>query len=756
MTDKKIIWTKIDEAPALATYSLLPVVQAFTRGTGVSVETRDISLAGRIIASFPEYLTEDQRIPDDLSCLGELSLVNEANIIKLPNISASIPQLKEAIRELQEQGYAIPDYPEVAATETEQTIQARYAKVLGSAVNPVLREGNSDRRAPLAVKNFSRKNPHKLGAWTRDSKAEVAHMNGGDFYGNEKSIVMEAGGPFSIELTSADGKTMLLKGGLTATPGEILDGTFMSVKTLRRFYEEQIEDARNNGQLLSIHLKATMMKVSDPILFGHAVRVFFKEVFEKHAAVLREAGVNPNLGLGDLYSKIQSLPETTRWEIEADIEATYSRRPALAMVDSDNGITNLHAPNDIIVDASMPVVVRDSGKMWNAEGKLQETKAIIPDRCYSTMYAEIIENCKRFGALDPATMGSVPNVGLMAQKAEEYGSHPTTFEIPVDGIVRVIDDAGNVLMQHEVEAGDVWRMSRTKDVPVQDWVKLAVRRARTTGAPAVFWLDSNRAHDVNIITKVVRCLRNHDIDMLDIRIMSPVQAMRFSLERIRKGLDTISVTGNVLRDYLTDLFPILEIGTSAKMLSIVPLLAGGGLFETGAGGSAPKHVQQFVKEGYLRWDSLGEFSALAASLEHLAAAFGNPKAQILADTLDQAIARFLDNNKSPARKVGQIDNRGSHFYLASYWAQALADQSADLDLKAKFNSIASQLIANEEQINEELLAAQGSPVDLGGYYHPDVEKASRAMRPSPTFNAIIDALLSERLTGERLDDAVTV
>ncbi|HEX7706311.1 MAG TPA: NADP-dependent isocitrate dehydrogenase [Thermoanaerobaculia bacterium] len=756
MTDKKIIWTKIDEAPALATYSLLPIVQAFTRGTGISVETRDISLAGRIIASFPEYLTEEQRIPDDLSQLGELSLIHEANIIKLPNISASIPQLKDAIRELQEQGYAIPDYPEVATTEEEQTIQAQYAKVLGSAVNPVLREGNSDRRAPLAVKNFSRKNPHKLGAWTPDSKAEVAYMTGGDFYGNERSIVMEAGGQFSIELTSGDGNTTLLKGGLTATPGEILDGTFMSVKALRSFYEEQIDDARNNGQLLSIHLKATMMKVSDPILFGHAVGVFFKEVFDKHAAALREAGVNPNLGLGDLYAKIQSLPETTRWEIEADIEATYSRRPALAMVDSDNGITNLHAPNDIIVDASMPVVVRDSGKMWNAEGKLQETKAIIPDRCYSTMYAEIIDNCKRFGALDPATMGSVPNVGLMARKAEEYGSHPTTFEIPVDGIVRVIDDAGNVLMQHEVEAGDVWRMSRTKDVPVQDWVKLAVRRARATGAPAVFWLDSNRAHDVNIISKVVRNLRDHDTAGLDIRIMSPVQAMRYSLERIRKGLDTISVTGNVLRDYLTDLFPILEIGTSAKMLSVVPLLAGGGLFETGAGGSAPKHVQQFVKEGYLRWDSLGEFSALAASLEHLAATFGNRKAQILADTLDQAIARFLDNNKSPARKVGQIDNRGSHFYLASYWAQALADQSADLELKAKFNAIASQLIANEEQINAELLAAQGSPVDLGGYYHPDAGKASRAMRPSETFNAIIDTLLNEQLTGERLDDAVSV
>ena len=738
MTNKTILWTKIDEAPALATYSLLPIVQAFTAGTGVSVTTRDISLAGRILATFPEKLTDAQKVPDDLAELGQLTLSPDANIIKLPNISASVPQLKEAIRELQEQGYDVPDYPEVAATDAEKNIQARYAKVLGSAVNPVLREGNSDRRAPLAVKNFSRKNPHKLGAWTRDSKAEVASMDEGDFYGNEQSIVMETGGAFRIELMGKDGSTTVLKDGLTASPGEILDGTFMSVRALRTFYEEQMEDARTKGQLLSVHLKATMMKVSDPVLFGHAVTVFFKDVFVKHAAALQQAGVNPNLGLADLYKKIQSLFEAKRLEIEGDIKATYLKRPALAMVDSDHGITNLHAPNDVIVDASMPVVVRESGKMWNAEGKLQDTKALIPDRCYSTMYAEIIENCKRFGALNPATMGSVPNVGLMAQKAEEYGSHPTTFEIPCDGTVRVVDADGNVLMQHEVEAGDVWRMSRAKDIPIQDWVKLAVRRAKATGAPAVFWLDSNRAHDANVITKVVRYLRNHDTDGLEIRIMAPVQAMRYSLERIRKGLDTISVTGNVLRDYLTDLFPILEIGTSAKMLSIVPLLAGGGLFETGAGGSAPKHVQQFVKEGYLRWDSLGEFSALAASLEHVASTFGNEKAQVLADTLDQAIAKFLDNNKSPARKVGQIDNRGSHFYLALYWAQALADQSKDLELKAKFNAIASQLLASETRINEELLAAQGKPVDLGGYYDPDAEKASKAMRPSATFNAIID------------------
>ncbi len=740
MNDKTIIWTKIDEGPALATYSLLPIVRAFTKGTGVSVETRDISLAGRILANFPENLTESQRVPDDLAKLGDLTLSPEANIIKLPNISASIPQLKEAIQELRDQGYKVPDYPEVATTDAEKAIQARYSKCLGSAVNPVLREGNSDRRAPLAVKNFAKKNPHKLGAWTPDSKAEVAHMSDGDFYANEQSVVTEAGGAFKIELVGKDGKTTILKDGLTATPGEILDGTFISVKALRKFYAEQVEDARENGQLLSVHLKATMMKVSDPILFGHAVYVFFKDVFDKHAAAFKEAGVNPNMGLGDLYKKIQSLPEAKRSEIEADIKATYAKRPALAMVDSDNGITNLHAPNDIIVDASMPVVVRDSGKMWNAEGKLQDTKAMIPDRCYSTIYKEIIENCKKFGALNPATMGSVPNVGLMAQKAEEYGSHPTTFEIPVDGTVRVVDAAGNVLMKHEVEAGDVWRMSRAKDIPVQDWVKLAVRRAKATGAPAVFWLDSNRAHDVNIITKVVKYLRDQDTDGLEIRIMAPVQAIRYSLERIRKGLDTISVTGNVLRDYLTDLFPILEIGTSAKMLSIVPLLAGGGLFETGAGGSAPKHVQQFVKEGYLRWDSLGEFSALAASLEHLAVTFKNDKAQVLADTLDQAIAKFLDNNKSPARKVGQIDNRGSHFYLALYWAQALAAQSKDAELKSKFAAIARQLTANEAKINEELLAAQGKPVDMGGYYHPDFEKTSKAMRPSAAFNAIIDAM----------------
>jgi isocitrate dehydrogenase len=711
MSDKKIIWTLTDEAPALATYSLLPIVQAFTSDTGIRVEPRDISLAARILGT------------DDLASLGELSLTPDANIIKLPNISASVPQLEEAIAELQGQGYDVPDYPD-----------PRYDKVVGSAVNPVLREGNSDRRAPLAVKNFAKKNPHKLGAWSAESKAEVAHMTGGDFYGNEQSVVLPSGGAFRIELATKDGRTIILKDGLTAAPGEILDGTFLSVKALRAFYAQQIDDARENGQLLSLHLKATMMKVSDPILFGHAVAVFFEDVFTKHAAALKTAGVNPNLGLGDLYKKIQSLPEAQRAAIEADIAATYARRPALAMVDSDHGITNLHAPNDIIVDASMPVVVRDSGRMWNAAGTLQDTKALIPDRCYAGMYAAIIDDCKRFGALDPATMGSVPNVGLMAQKAEEYGSHPTTFEIPFDGTVRVVDiDDDTVLLRHEVEAGDVWRMSRVKDIPIRDWVKLAVRRARATGAPAVFWLDGNRAHDVNVIIKVTRYLEELDTDGLEIRILPPVEAMRYSLARIRKGLDTISVTGNVLRDYLTDLFPILEIGTSAKMLSIVPLLAGGGLFETGAGGSAPKHVQQFVKEGYLRWDSLGEFSALAASFEHLGA-------KVLAETLDQAIAKFLDNNKSPARKVGQIDNRGSHFYLALYWAQALADQTIDRALRTKFTSVARRLMENEAAINAELLAAQGRPVDLGGYYHPDPAKASKAMRPSATLNALIDAI----------------
>ncbi|ANA39444.1 isocitrate dehydrogenase [Geobacter anodireducens] len=741
MATHKIIWTEIDEAPALATYSLLPIVQAFTKGTGVEVETRNISLAGRIIANFPENLMEAQRIPDHLAQLGELTQSPEANIIKLPNISASVPQLKEAIKELQNQGYNVPDYPEDPKTDAEKKIKERYAKVLGSAVNPVLREGNSDRRAPLSVKNFSKKNPHKLAHWSPDSSAHVAHMAGGDFYGNEKSITADDAFEFRIELVSKDGKTTVLKDKLKAEKGEILDGTFMSKKALRKFFTEQIEHAKRQDLLLSLHLKATMMKVSDPIIFGHAVSIFFKDVFEKHATTFKELGVNPNMGLGDLYKKIQTLPEAKRAEIEADIRSEYTKRPRLAMVDSDKGITNLHVPSDVIVDASMPVVVRDGGKMWGPDGQLHDTKAMIPDRCYATIYKEVIEDCKKHGAFDPATMGSVPNVGLMAQKAEEYGSHPTTFEIPYDGIVRVVDANGRILMEHQVEEGDIWRMSRVKDIPIQDWVKLAVNRARATGAPAVFWLDRNRAHDLQVIAKVETYLKDHDTTGLEIKILPPVEAMRYSLERIRRGLDTISVTGNVLRDYLTDLFPILELGTSAKMLSIVPLLAGGGLFETGAGGSAPKHVQQFVKEGYLRWDSLGEFSALAASLEHLGTTFKNDKALVLAETLDQAIAKFLDANKSPARKVGQIDNRGSHFYLAMYWAQALSEQNKDRELQVRFTNVARQFENYESFINEELLGAQGKPVDMGGYYHPDKVKTAKAMRPSGTLNAIVGNMM---------------
>ena len=740
MPTQKIVWTKTDEAPALAAYSLLPIVRAFVKSAGVEVETSDISLAGRIIANFPENLAAAQRIPDNLTRLGELALNPEANIIKLPNISASVPQLKAAIRELQSQGYNLPDYPEDPKNAAGKEIRERYAKTLGSAVNPVLREGNSDRRAPLSVKNFSRTKPHNLAPWSPDSRAHVAHMTGGDFYGNEKSLCLENGGEFSIEFVGADGKAAALKSGLKADRGEIIDGTFMSRKALRNFYSEQIEDAKRAGLLLSLHLKATMMKVSDPVMFGHAVSVFFGDVFDKHAEIFKALGVNPNMGLGDLYKKIQTLPSGRQAEIEADIKAVYAKRPALAMVDSGKGVTNLHVSSDIIVDASMPVVVRDGGKMWNPEGKLQETKAMIPDRCYAAIYREIIEDCRRNGAFDPATMGSVPNVGLMAQKAEEYGSHPTTFEIPADGTVRVVDCGGKVMIAHEVEEGDIWRLSRVKDIPIQDWVKLAVRRARTTGAPAVFWLDKNRAHDAQVIARVEKYLNDHDAAGLQIKILPPDEAMRYSVERIRGGLDTISVTGNVLRDYLTDLFPILELGTSAKMLSIVPLLAGGGLFETGAGGSAPKHVQQFQEEGYLRWDSLGEFSALGASLEHLGAVFKNYKALILAETLDQAIARFLDNNKSPARKVGEIDNRGSHYYLALYWAQALAAQSKDAGMRAKFARAAKQLEENEAGINRELIAAQGGAVDLGGYYHPDSVKVSKAMRPSPALNAIIDAI----------------
>jgi isocitrate dehydrogenase len=742
MTPKtpKIIWTKIDEAPALATYSLLPIVQAFTKGTGVSVETRDISLAGRILAHFPEKLTERQRIPDFLAQLGDLAKTPEANIIKLPNISATIPQLGGAIKELREHGYDVPVYPEDPKTDAEREIQARYAKVLGSAVNPVLREGNSDRRAPASVKQFSKKHPHKMGAWAADSKSHVAHMSGGDFYENEKSTTVKKATEVRIEFVGDDGKATVLKKKLDLLDGEVIDTSVMNVRALREFYEEQIDDAKKSGVLLSLHLKSTMMKISDPIMFGHAVAVFYRDVFEKHAAALKELGVNPNYGLGDLLAKIRMLPEAKRTEIEADIQAVYKKRPALAMVDSDKGITNLHVPNDIIVDASMPVVVRDSGKMWGPDGKLHDTKAMIPDRCYATTYRTIIEDCRKNGAFDPATIGSVPNVGLMAQKAEEYGSHDKTFEAPGKGTIRVVEPSGTTLLEQKVEAGDIFRMCQTKDVPIRDWVKLAVKRAKATGAPAVFWLDKNRAHDAQIIEKVRQYLKDHDTKGLEIHIMAPVEAMIFSLERFRAGKDTISVTGNVLRDYLTDLFPIIEVGTSAKMLSVVPLLGGGGLFETGAGGSAPKHVQQFVKEGYLRWDSLGEFSALAASLEHLGNAFKNEKALVLAETLDQAIGKFLDNNKSPARKLGQIDNRGSHFYLALYWAQALAEQSKDKELQARFSRVAQQLGENEAKIAQDLIAAQGKPMDIGGYYDPDPVKTSKAMRPCAVFNAIIDAI----------------
>ncbi|WP_243286178.1 NADP-dependent isocitrate dehydrogenase [Geothrix terrae] len=740
MTTQKIIWTEIDEAPALATYSLLPIIQAFTKGTGISVETSDISLAGRILANFPENLTPAQRVPDNLAALGALALKPEANIIKLPNISASIPQLKAAIKELQSQGFNVPDYPEQPTEEVEKAVQARYAKVLGSAVNPVLREGNSDRRAPLSVKNYAKKHPHKMAPWSPDSKARVVHMTAGDFYGSETSTTLGKATTARIEFVGADGAVKVLKDKLPLQAGEVLDASVMNVKALRAFYAEQIDAAKRDGLLLSLHLKATMMKISDPVMFGHAVSVFYQPVFEKHNATLRELGVNTANGLGDVYAKIQALPEAQRAAIEADIQAVYATHPALAMVDSDKGITNLHVPNDVIVDASMPVVVRDGGKMWGADGKLHDTLAMIPDRCYATMYKTVIEDCQKHGAFDPATIGSVPNVGLMAQKAEEYGSHDKTFFAPAAGTIRIVDESGATLLSQKVEEGDIFRGCQAKDAPIQDWVKLAVTRARLTGAPAIFWLDKARAHDAQMIAKVETYLKNHDTKGLDIRILSPDEAMKVSCERIRKGLDTISVTGNVLRDYLTDLFPIIELGTSAKMLSIVPLLGGGGLFETGAGGSAPKHVQQFQKEGYLRWDSLGEFSAFCASLEHVANAFKNAKAGVLAETLDQAIAKFLDNDKSPARKVGQIDNRGSHFYLALYWAQALAAQAKDAELQARFAKVAKQLGDSEAKINEELIAAQGKPVDMGGYYHPDKAKTGSAMRPSATLNAIIDAM----------------
>lgn len=733
----KIIYTLTDEAPALATRSLLPIVQTFAKSAGITVETRDISLAGRIIALFPDYLDDSQKLGDALSELGALAVQPEANIIKLPNISASMPQLKAAIKELQDQGYKLPDYPDAPANDTERDVKARYDKVKGSAVNPVLREGNSDRRAPPSVKNYARKHPHKMGAWTADSKSHVAHMDSGDFYGTEKSALIAEAGDVKIELTAADGTKTVLKEKTPVKAGEIIDAAVLSTAKLKTFLQAQIDDARAQGVLFSVHLKATMMKVSDPVIFGHVVSVFYKDVLAKHAAVLKQAGFDPNNGIGDLYAKIQSLPADQQAAITADIDAAYKTLPQLAMVNSDKGITNLHVPSDVIVDASMPAMIRDSGKMWNAEGKLQDAKAVIPDRCYAGVYQAVIDDCKQHGAFNPVTMGSVPNVGLMAQAAEEYGSHNKTFVIPAAGTVRVTDASGRVLLEQAVEAGDLWRMCQTKDAAIQDWVKLAVTRARVSQTPAVFWLDEKRAHDAQVIAKVKQYLNDHDTNGLDLRILAPVEATKFSLKRIREGLDTISVTGNVLRDYLTDLFPIMELGTSAKMLSIVPLVAGGGLFETGAGGSAPKHVQQFLEEGFLRWDSLGEFMALAASLDHLGRAYDNARAQVLAKTLDLATAKFLDENKSPDRKVGGLDNRGSHFYLAMYWAQALAEQTDDRALAALFAPAAAAFAQGEAKILEELKAAQGKPVDIGGYYQPNEDKASRAMRPSATLNQVL-------------------
>jgi len=736
----KIIYTLTDEAPYLATQSLLPIVKAFTATAGIAVETRDISLSGRIIAQFPDILPEDKKIADDLTELGQLATTPDANIIKLPNISASMPQLKSAIKELQGQGYALPDYPEDPKDVSEWNIKARYDKVKGSAVNPVLREGNSDRRAPLSVKNYARKHPHKMGAWSKDSKTHVAHMDGGDFYGSEKSAVVAKATNVKIEWFGKDGTSKVLKEKTSLKDGEIIDAAVMSRKALAAFIDAQIEDAKKQDVLFSLHLKATMMKVSDPIMFGIVVNEFYKDVLTRHADALKGVGFEPNNGIGDLYARLGSLPQAKQDEILADIKAEYAKRPGVAMVNSDKGITNLHVPSDVIVDASMPAMIRDSGCMWNAQGKLQDTKAVIPDRSYAGVYQVVIEDCKANGAFDPATMGSVPNVGLMAQAAEEYGSHDKTFQIAADGVVKVIDEAGNVLLEQPVEAGDIWRTCQTKDAPIQDWVKLAVTRARLSNTPAVFWLDANRAHDRQVIAKVERYLKDHDLSGLDIRTLSPVDATKFSLERIRKGQDTISVTGNVLRDYLTDLFPIMELGTSAKMLSIVPLMAGGGLFETGAGGSAPKHVQQFLEEDCLRWDSLGEFLALAASLEHLANRYDNADARVLARTLDQATGKFLDNNKSPARKVGELDNRGSHFYLAMYWAQALAEQSDDAKLKAKFAPLAKLLTENETVIVGELNEAQGKPVDIQGYYHPNLDLVSKAMRPSKTLNDALATL----------------
>ncbi len=736
-TTSKIIYTLTDEAPALATYSLLPIIRAFTQSLGIAVETRDISLAGRILANFPEYLNEDQKIADHLAELGQLAVTPEANIIKLPNISASLPQLKAAIKELQSQGYPVPDYVDEPQTDAEKEANGRYDKIKGSAVNPVLREGNSDRRAPLSVKNYARKHPHRMGAWSADSKSHVAHMSSGDFYGSEKSALIAADGNVKIELVAKDGGSQVLKAKTTVKAGEIIDASVMSKKALRSFIADQIEDAKRQGVLMSVHLKATMMKISDPIIFGQFVDEYYQDVLTRYADVLNPLGVDVNNGIGDLYAKIKALPAAQQAEIENAIQELYKVRPQLAMVNSDKGITNLHVPSDVIVDASMPAMIRDSGKMWGADGQLHDTKAIIPDRCYAGVYQVVIDDCKQHGAYDPTTMGSVSNVGLMAQKAEEYGSHDKTFQIPADGVVKVTDDSGKVLLEQAVETGDIWRMCQAKDAPIQDWVKLAVNRARESNTPAIFWLDPGRAHDAQMIVKVQRYLKDHDLSGLDIRIMSPEEATRFSIDRIRAGQDTISVTGNVLRDYLTDLFPIMELGTSAKMLSIVPLMSGGGLFETGAGGSAPKHVQQFLQENHLRWDSLGEFLALAASLDHVGTSRANAKAKILAKTLDQANGKFLDTNKSPSRKTGELDNRGSHFYLALYWARALAAQDEDTALRDQFAPLARLLADNEDKIVSELNQVQGKPVDIGGYFHPNPELASQAMRPSATLNSAL-------------------
>ena len=740
MSDLEIVWTKVDEAPALATYSLLPIVQAFVGTAGVTIKLKDISLTGRILANFPDKLTPAQRINDELAELGQLALKPEANIIKLPNISASVPQLKAAIKELQSKGYDVPDYPDSDATPADKEIRARYGKVLGSAVNPVLREGNSDRRAAGAVKQYARNNPHKMGAWSADSKSHVAFMSGGDFYGSEVAITVPAATNARIELVGSDGSVTVLKAKTALKASEIIDASTMNRKALRAFYAEQIADAKKSGILFSLHLKATMMKISDPILFGHCVSVFFADVFEKYADTFARIGVDPDNGMGDLLTRIETLPEAEKAAIKADITATYAARPELAMVNSDRGITNLHVSSDTIVDASMPAMIRESGRMWGTDGKLHDAKAVIPDRCYARLFQTVIDDCKTHGAFDPKTMGSVPNVGLMAQQAEEYGSHDKTFEIAKDGVVRVVADDGTVLLERPVETGDIFRMCQVKDAPIRNWVELAVRRARLTNTPAVFWLDAARAHDAQLIAKVQAYLKEQDTSGLDIRIMTPVEATQFSLDRIRAGLDTISVTGNVLRDYLTDLFPIMELGTSAKMLSIVPLMAGGGLFETGAGGSAPKHVEQFQDEGYLRWDSLGEFLALGASLEHLAQTAKNEDVQVLADTLNEANTKILEYNRTPARRVGEIDNRGSHFYLAMYWAQALAARDNSSALAARFKPLAEALAANEAKIAAELIAAQGKAVDTGGYYLPDTAKTSAAMRPSATLNAALAAL----------------